>query len=47
MPPSARYPVRAGRHGHRGAPLQFPEHTKECYKAAAVMGAGIVEQLRM
>lgn len=29
--------------GHRGASLQFPEHTKESYEAAAVMGAGIVE----
>jgi len=29
--------------GHRGAPLQFPEHTKESYVAAAAMGAGIVE----
>ncbi|MFZ1430439.1 MAG: glycerophosphodiester phosphodiesterase family protein [Geminicoccaceae bacterium] len=29
--------------GHRGAPLQFPEHTKESYEAAAVMGAGVVE----
>jgi glycerophosphoryl diester phosphodiesterase len=29
--------------GHRGAPLQFPEHTKESYEAAIVMGAGIVE----
>ncbi|KAA1171475.1 glycerophosphodiester phosphodiesterase [Marinobacter salinexigens] len=29
--------------GHRGAPLQFPEHTKESYIAAAGMGAGIVE----
>jgi glycerophosphoryl diester phosphodiesterase len=29
--------------GHRGAPLQFPEHTKESYKAAARQGAGIVE----
>ena len=29
--------------GHRGAPLQFPEHTLEAYKAAASMGAGIVE----
>jgi glycerophosphoryl diester phosphodiesterase len=29
--------------GHRGAPLQFPEHTRESYQAAAVMGAGIVE----
>lgn len=29
--------------GHRGAPLQFPEHTKESYMAAAKMGAGIIE----
>lgn len=29
--------------GHRGASLQFPEHTKESYEAAARMGAGIVE----
>lgn len=29
--------------GHRGAPLQFPEHTMESYVAAAKMGAGIVE----
>ncbi|TLP46940.1 glycerophosphodiester phosphodiesterase [Cohaesibacter sp. CAU 1516] len=29
--------------GHRGAPLQFPEHTLESYKAAARMGAGIIE----
>lgn len=29
--------------GHRGAALQFPEHTKESYEAAAIMGAGIVE----
>jgi glycerophosphoryl diester phosphodiesterase len=29
--------------GHRGAALQFPEHTKESYIAAARMGAGIVE----
>ncbi|MEP1931041.1 MAG: glycerophosphodiester phosphodiesterase family protein [Roseibium sp.] len=28
---------------HRGAPLQFPEHTKEGYSAAALMGAGILE----
>ncbi|WP_298450411.1 glycerophosphodiester phosphodiesterase family protein [uncultured Marinobacter sp.] len=28
---------------HRGAPLQFPEHTRESYVAAAKMGAGIVE----
>lgn len=29
--------------GHRGACLQFPEHTKESYEAAARQGAGIVE----
>lgn len=29
--------------GHRGAPMQFPEHTLESYVAAARMGAGIVE----
>jgi len=29
--------------GHRGAGMQFPEHTKESYQAAARMGAGIVE----
>lgn len=29
--------------GHRGAPMQFPEHTKESYVAAARMGAGIME----
>lgn len=29
--------------GHRGAPLQFPEHTQESYEAAVRMGAGIVE----
>jgi glycerophosphoryl diester phosphodiesterase len=29
--------------GHRGAPLQFPEHTRESYLAAAHMGAGIIE----
>jgi glycerophosphoryl diester phosphodiesterase len=29
--------------GHRGAPLQYPEHTQEGYEAAARMGAGIVE----
>jgi len=28
---------------HRGAPLQFPEHSRESYIAAAHMGAGIVE----
>jgi glycerophosphoryl diester phosphodiesterase len=29
--------------GHRGAPLQFPEHTKQSFEAAARMGVGIVE----
>jgi glycerophosphoryl diester phosphodiesterase len=29
--------------GHRGAAMQFPEHTKESYQAAAKMGAGILE----
>jgi glycerophosphoryl diester phosphodiesterase len=29
--------------GHRGAGLQFPEHTKESYEAGARMGAGILE----
>jgi len=29
--------------GHRGAALEFPEHTREAYEAGARMGAGIVE----
>ncbi|MGG7567319.1 glycerophosphodiester phosphodiesterase family protein [Rhodovulum sp. DZ06] len=29
--------------GHRGAAMQFPEHTAESYRAAARMGAGIIE----
>jgi glycerophosphoryl diester phosphodiesterase len=29
--------------GHRGAALQFPEHTMESYEAGALMGAGILE----
>lgn len=29
--------------GHRGAPLQFPEHTEQSYRAAAIQGAGIIE----
>lgn len=29
--------------GHRGAPLMFPEHTRESYMAAARMGAGVLE----
>jgi glycerophosphoryl diester phosphodiesterase len=28
---------------HRGAPLRFPEHTRQSYEAAALQGAGIVE----
>lgn len=28
---------------HRGAPLQFPEHSRESYLAAARMGAGVIE----
>jgi glycerophosphoryl diester phosphodiesterase len=38
-----RYTPRDFSIGHRGAALQFPEHTKESYEAAARMGAGIVE----
>lgn len=29
--------------GHRGACMQYPEHTLESYKAAALQGAGIIE----
>ncbi|MEZ8858363.1 glycerophosphodiester phosphodiesterase family protein [Vibrio sp. 10N.247.311.51] len=29
--------------GHRGAAMQFPEHTRESYLAAIQMGAGVVE----
>ena len=29
--------------GHRGAPLQYPEHTRESYLAAARQGAGVIE----
>ncbi len=29
--------------GHRGAALQFAEHTKQSYEAAAKMGAGVLE----
>lgn len=29
--------------GHRGAPLQFPEHTRASYRAAAILGAGQLE----
>ena len=28
--------------GHRGAAMQFPEHTKESYLAAIAMGAGVL-----
>ncbi|XOV82505.1 MAG: glycerophosphodiester phosphodiesterase family protein [bacterium] len=28
---------------HRGAPLGYPEHTREGYEAAAAMGAGVIE----
>jgi glycerophosphoryl diester phosphodiesterase len=28
---------------HRGAPLQFPEHSRQSYLAAARMGAGVIE----
>ena len=39
----ATYTSRDFSIGHRGAPMQFPEHTAESYTAAARMGAGIVE----
>ena len=29
--------------GHRGAPLRYPEHTRESYLAAARQGAGVLE----
>ena len=29
--------------GHRGACMQYPEHTLESYKASALQGAGIIE----
>jgi glycerophosphoryl diester phosphodiesterase len=29
--------------GHRGAAMMFPEHTEQSYRAAALMGAGILE----
>ena len=29
--------------GHRGAAMQFPEHSRESYIAAARMGAGVIE----
>ena len=39
----AAYTPREFSIGHRGAAMQFPEHTAESYTAAARMGAGIVE----
>lgn len=41
--PERPYTVRDFSISHRGAPLQFPEHTVEGVKAAARMGAGIIE----
>jgi glycerophosphoryl diester phosphodiesterase len=40
-----RGPFRPSRFSiaHRGAPLQFAEHTRASYEAAARMGAGIIE----
>ncbi|MFM7698905.1 MAG: glycerophosphodiester phosphodiesterase family protein [Limnohabitans sp.] len=29
--------------GHRGVALMFPEHTRESYEAAVLMGAGVIE----
>ncbi len=29
--------------GHRGAPLHFPEHTKESYESVVRVSAGILE----
>ena len=29
--------------GHRGAAMEFPEHSRESYVAAARMGAGVIE----
>lgn len=40
---TTRYTPRDFSIGHRGAAMQFPEHTVESYVAAARMGAGIVE----
>lgn len=41
---SDREPVRSTFSiGHRGAAMMFPEHTEESYRAAARMGAGILE----
>ena len=37
------YTARRFSISHRGAPLQFPEHTREGVLAAARMGAGVIE----
>ncbi len=37
------YTARTFSIAHRGAPLQFPEHTREGILAAARMGAGVIE----
>ncbi|GJD72278.1 hypothetical protein CFIICLFH_0491 [Methylobacterium goesingense] len=37
------YTARPFSIAHRGAPLQFPEHTREGILAAARMGAGVIE----
>uniref|UniRef100_UPI0035CC1B3A glycerophosphodiester phosphodiesterase family protein n=1 Tax=uncultured Methylobacterium sp. TaxID=157278 RepID=UPI0035CC1B3A len=37
------YTTRTFSISHRGAPLQFPEHTREGVLAAARMGAGVIE----
>lgn len=41
--PDRPYTTRAFSISHRGAPMQFPEHTVEGVKAAARMGAGVIE----
>ena len=41
--PDRTYTTRNFSISHRGAPLQFPEHTREGIMAAARMGAGIIE----
>jgi glycerophosphoryl diester phosphodiesterase len=41
--PERPYTARSFSISHRGAPLQFPEHTREGVLAAARMGAGIIE----
>lgn len=41
--PDRVYTARNFSISHRGAPLQFPEHTREGVLAAARMGAGVIE----